>query len=686
MRLSRLLPLAALAAVLALPTPVRAQTCLPTDTYCASFDTDAEGWGTDSDPVTFQPSGGNPGGHVLLDVPLSAAVGVLELPVPLPGAYRQTVSFDAYAISGETDSGYPVVAMYGQNDQGDPLSIHLDPLWTAASGQPGLAAGWARYSAPITNEGAAPARWIVVVGPGVYRPATEAEIQRVLNTLQLGGLLITGGNRADRSSWTLSEMGLDNVVIRAEADTSGPAVALIPSAETVVSGQQFEIDVVAGRDSSVTDLFGASFEVGYDGLQTLFVEFVPDPDFGSCDADPNTEDLVTSVTPQAASVAIAVSRRADRCPTGASGEVRLGHLVFEVPLAVPGGPAAFPLDDLEAIDAKGARVPLTAAGTRVQVVDGVVVWPGDTDANGTVAAADLLSIGSRFGVSGPARQDEGYPWAPVVAPFWDDPVATHADANGDGEVDEADVLAVGVNYGRMTEDGVALRTSSAPLATVTVQPQPVGTEVPLDVVVATDGALGVAATLSLPPGLDAIDVVTGGWLDDGDVLTYTSAEAGVVDAAATRKRGAALATGEGAALTVRLRVAAPMAGPVTVAVEALTLGTPDGTAPAEPGTVRLGDVQATDADDWAAETTLGRAFPNPAATTASVRLALAQAGPVRATLYDALGRRVATLTEGPLAAGDHTLAVPVGSLPAGAYVVRVEADGAVHAARLTVAR
>ena len=41
----------------------------------------------------------------------------------------------------------------------------------------------------------------------------------------------------------------------------------------------------------------------------------------------------------------------------------------------------------------------------------------------------------------------------------------------------------------------------------------------------------------------------------------------------------------------------------------------------------------------------------------------------------ALGRRVATLTEGPLAAGDHTLAVPVGSLPAGAYVVRVEADG-----------
>ena len=686
MRLSRLLPLAALAAVLALPTPVRAQTCLPTDTYCASFDTDDEGWGTDSDPVTFQPSGGNPGGHVLLDVPLSAAVGVLELPVPLPGAYRQTVSFDAYAISGETDSGYPVVAMYGQDDQGDPLSIHLDPLWTAASGQPGLAAGWARYSAPITNEGAAPARWIVVVGPGVYRPATEAEIQRVLNTLQLGGLLITGGNRADRSSWTLSEMGLDNVVIRAEADTSGPAVALIPSAETVVSGQQFEIDVVAGRDSSVTDLFGAAFEVGYDGLQTLFVEFVPDPDFGSCDADPNTEDLVTSVTPQAASVAVAVSRRADRCPTGASGEVRLGHLVFEVPLAVPGGPAAFPLDDLEAIDAKGTRMPLTAAGTRVQVIDGVVVWPGDTDANGTVAAADLLSIGSRFGVSGPARSDEGYAWAPVVAPFWDDPVGTHADANGDGEVDEADVLAVGVNYGRMTEDGVALRTSSAPLATVTVQPQPVGTEVPLDVVVATDGALGVAATLSLPPGLDAIAVVPGGWLDDGDLLTYASAEAGVVDAAATRKRGAALATGAGAALTVRLRVAAPMAGPVTVAVEALTLGTPDGTAPAEPGTIRLGDAQATDADEWAAETTLGRAFPNPAATTASVRLVLAQAGPVRATLYDALGRRVATLTEGPLAAGDHTLAVPVGSLPAGAYVIRVEADGAVHAARLTVAR
>ena len=60
-------------------------------------------------------------------------------------------------------------------------------------------------------------------------------------------------------------------------------------------------------------------------------------------------------------------------------------------------------------------------------------------------------------------------------------------------------------------------------------------------------------------------------------------------------------------------------------------------------------------------------------------------GAVTLTLYDALGRRVRTLAEGPQAAGAHELTLGAG-LPAGTYVVRFETDGEAWTERVTVVR
>jgi hypothetical protein len=70
-------------------------------------------------------------------------------------------------------------------------------------------------------------------------------------------------------------------------------------------------------------------------------------------------------------------------------------------------------------------------------------------------------------------------------------------------------------------------------------------------------------------------------------------------------------------------------------------------------------------------------FPNPAASRASVRLAVPAAGPARVAVYDVLGREVAAVWDGPLGAGDHALALDLDRLAPGAYLVRAEtADGA----------
>ena len=61
-------------------------------------------------------------------------------------------------------------------------------------------------------------------------------------------------------------------------------------------------------------------------------------------------------------------------------------------------------------------------------------------------------------------------------------------------------------------------------------------------------------------------------------------------------------------------------------------------------------------------------WPNPSSRQATARLTLgAEAASATVTLYDALGRRVATLHAGPLAAGQHAFEVDTGSLPAGVY-------------------
>ncbi len=79
--------------------------------------------------------------------------------------------------------------------------------------------------------------------------------------------------------------------------------------------------------------------------------------------------------------------------------------------------------------------------------------------------------------------------------------------------------------------------------------------------------------------------------------------------------------------------------------------------------------------------------PNPAAALGTVHLSVAEpAASATATVYDALGRRVAVLHDGPLAAGPHDFALDTAALAPGVYVVRVVTAGSAAARVVTVAR
>jgi len=74
------------------------------------------------------------------------------------------------------------------------------------------------------------------------------------------------------------------------------------------------------------------------------------------------------------------------------------------------------------------------------------VWPGDANNDGIVNVWDVLPIGLYYGETGEARSDSGTLWQGYPLPQWNNTMAAFADCNGDGKVDEKDVLIISLHW------------------------------------------------------------------------------------------------------------------------------------------------------------------------------------------------------------------------------------------------
>ena len=84
--------------------------------------------------------------------------------------------------------------------------------------------------------------------------------------------------------------------------------------------------------------------------------------------------------------------------------------------------------------------------------------------------------------------------------------------------------------------------------------------------------------------------------------------------------------------------------------------------------------------------TLGRNYPNPFVGRTTIPVVLAERGDVRLEVFDALGRRMATVHEGALEAGTHALGFDGSALTPGVYLYRLTTAGGTRAGQMTVAR
>jgi hypothetical protein len=101
-----------------------------------------------------------------------------------------------------------------------------------------------------------------------------------------------------------------------------------------------------------------------------------------------------------------------------------------------------------------------------------------------------------------------------------------------------------------------------------------------------------------------------------------------------------------------------------------------GSGPDELGTTRV--------DGSLPVTFAFRVAPNPAATMAKVTVNLPGTAAVKVNLYDLAGRRVTTVVDRVLSEGEHAATLNVSGMPAGVYILRLEAGGRIAAKRLAV--
>lgn len=85
-------------------------------------------------------------------------------------------------------------------------------------------------------------------------------------------------------------------------------------------------------------------------------------------------------------------------------------------------------------------------------------------------------------------------------------------------------------------------------------------------------------------------------------------------------------------------------------------------------------VNAIDHPPFPATSLALSSYPNPLTDAATVRYELPTTGEVTLTVHDMLGRRVATLADGPHGAGTHHASFRAATLPPGTYLLRLMAD------------
>ncbi|MBD3290386.1 T9SS type A sorting domain-containing protein [candidate division KSB1 bacterium] len=443
-----------------------------------------------------------------------------------------------------------------------------------------------------------------------------------------------------------------------------------------IAGGEFWVDIYVGTDEiPASNLFGVSFNLNFTNTTIVDVltphssNVVPGSFLG------NDVIFFQSVDESAGKVSIGNSRKSGA--GGVSGSGPVARIMFKIASgATDGETISFSITNAEATDPSGTNLTIDPQSDSTTVQAGVIVWPGDTNDDGIVNQADVLPLGLHWGSTGDPRTDHAneLEWIAHVASPWTPLNATYADANGDGVVDQADVLPIGLNWAkthsRALQKNIAsgLNKSNSGSLTIEIEGEPNPNQDFFINVYVNDATnlFGLSFELIYMP-TTFIDPMTAEPGPDnlmGDDLIYfpnineTDGDSGIVSVGISRKAGQGAVNGSG----LVTQVTAHMSGDAQIDESSTSLyiknvvaNDPEGN-PIEFG---LDDYElVTDVANASKEipTTfeLYENYPNPFNPQTNIRYQLPKSSDVSLIIYDLRGQEVRRLVSAEKTAGSHT--------------------------------
>lgn len=369
----------------------------------------------------------------------------LDLLKNVPGHKAMVLLTDGRDRDSKADLDEVLAAVAGQEIPVFGIGLGLKPDW----GEPELqqiaeTSGGRYYRSPTTQQLAEIYRTIFfILHRYWYRityTSSHCEQDGTLRQVQIEARAL--GETCDAANqYTAPRMQIDWELATSDAAIPGEVLAVI--LQTTADSEPLQNIV------SLTATL--RFDPAFLAIQEPAARHIlAGPLFGTGD----THTLSYQLDPAAGMLTITLQRNSNQPPVNGRGAAL--QLGFVVAGETPDSTAlTLEIESIEIHDLTNCRVPVTAEGLTLYS-DGLLVWPGDTDANGVVELADVLVLGPHWALTGPTRPgpEDQLAWMPHLARRFVPVAATHADADGNGQINERDIVPIGLNWAKTKADYV----------------------------------------------------------------------------------------------------------------------------------------------------------------------------------------------------------------------------------------
>jgi photosystem II stability/assembly factor-like uncharacterized protein len=510
----------------------------------------------------------------------------------------------------------------------------------------------------------------------------------------------------DGSTWTLLGSGLSNSAVNCVAfapncvvvGTSGggafrwdgmgayDASVAAGSVTEVGAGTTFTVHVTIGDPLPVDDLFGLSLRLRSNQSACTYID-------GSA-TGPSTQ-IDRSFVHQFQRIdaqTVSMSMRKAILP-GLDGTKSYWDAQFKIPLETTLQDLSFSLTDIVAMNSAGNVIRMSPNVLKIRVASELGVWPGDCNNDGSVNAADVLPIGVYYGQSYGGQNMPGLQWQQFTRLSWPGDSSrkmVYADADGDGIVSSADVLTIGLNYGRQHQGSVGKTSPSSVTAVqgtdgslaigalVRQRPNDMRVHVPV-LLRARKPVYGIAFSLKHARGETSVSKViqidtSGTALAGGLMISQILDEGADVGITRTNRSGY---TGEGKLMDLVMDVPVGRESEIRFEISNVSANDVSGNSVTIAGLVY--PTVATGAESQVPLSFgLQQNYPNPFNPSTTIGLSIPEQSHLAMKIFDVLGREVVALVDGEKAPGIYRISwdgkngggVPVQS---GVYYCRLTA-------------